>query len=156
MIPESIDLVNALVQPVKRSKRMSDCTELANEVEIDICMPEKQTKQLKVFQRRESPSAKITKSWVAERVAWNGEHEIAASSKNLNFCLDSEDQTIYVGIELGVQEVLGCLGGMGNQEEENPDIEGSLPQVNTEGPSEVFVEQELDLGSPASKDLKWA
>jgi hypothetical protein len=155
-IPKSIDLVNAPVQPVKRSKRMSDCTELANEVEIDICMPEKQTKQLKVFQRRESPSAKITKSWVAERVAWNGEHEIAASGKNLNFCLDSEDQTVYVGIELGVQEELGCLGGMGNQEEENPDIEGSLPQVNTEGPSEVLVEQELDLGSPASKDLKWA
>jgi hypothetical protein len=36
-------------------------------------MPDKQPKQMKVFQRRESPSFKTTKSWVAERVSWNGD-----------------------------------------------------------------------------------
>jgi hypothetical protein len=154
-IPESSDLDNASTPPVKRYKGMSDCIELADEGEINICMPEKQTKQMKVFQRRESPSAKVTKSWVAERVVWNGDHEIAATGKNLNVCLDSVGQTDCVDTDPGVQE-LGCLGGMGIQEEENTIIEGSISQSNTEGFPEAFEEQELDLGSPASKDLKWA
>jgi hypothetical protein len=64
-------------------------------------------------------------------------------------------QTDCVDTDPGVQE-LGCLGGMGIQEEENTIIEGSISQSNTEGFPEAFEEQELDLGSPASKDLKWA
>jgi hypothetical protein len=47
-IPESSDLDNASTPPVKRNKGMSDCIELADEGEINICMPEKQTKQMKV------------------------------------------------------------------------------------------------------------
>jgi hypothetical protein len=154
-IPESSDLDNASTLSVKRYKGMSDCIELADEGEINICMPEKQSKQMKVFQRRESPSAKVTKSWVAERVVWNGDHEFAATGKNLNECLDSVGQTACVDSDPGVQE-LGCLGGMGSQEEENTIIEGSISQCNTEDFPEAFEEQGLDLGSPASKDLKWA
>jgi hypothetical protein len=107
-IPESHDLGDAPLPPVKRSIHLSNGSESADEVGFDNSMPEKQSKQLQVFQRRESPSAKVTKSWVAERIAWNSELEVVVPGKNLNFSLDSEEQTDCVGVELGAHEELGC------------------------------------------------
>jgi hypothetical protein len=59
--------------------------------------------------------------------------------------LDPEEQTDCEGADPGDHEELGCLVGMGNQEEEIPDSSGSLYQG-------------MDLASPASKvfNLAWA
>jgi hypothetical protein len=84
------------VTPMKSSKRGSDHSDYAGDVRSDGIVPEKQAKQIKVFQRRESPLPKVTKSWVAER---------DSSSKNDSDWLDEDEE-------------LGDLGGMGNQEEE--------------------------------------
>jgi hypothetical protein len=56
---------------------------------------------MKVFQRRESPSSKTTKSWVAERVSWNGGRGCdvtteVLSGMNHNTCLDSEELTVLL------------------------------------------------------------
>jgi hypothetical protein len=157
-IPESYDLGDAPLPPVKRSKHMSVGSESADEVGSDNPMPEKQSKQLKVFQRRESPSAKVTKSWVAERVAWNSDHEEVVPGKNLNFSSDPEEQTDCEGADLGDHEELGCLVGTRNQEEEIPDSSGSLSQHNLEIITEEHADQGMDLASPASKvfNLAWA
>jgi hypothetical protein len=65
-IPESDEVLgNAILSPEKSS------SEFAGEVGIHSPTSDKQPKLLKVFQRRESPSSKTTKSWVAERVSWN-------------------------------------------------------------------------------------
>jgi hypothetical protein len=98
------------VTPVKSSKRGSDHSDYAGDVRSDGIVPEKQAKQIKVFQRRESPLPKVTKSWVAERVSWNGGRDDVvvtedSSSKNDSDWLDEDEE-------------LGDLGGMGNQEEE--------------------------------------
>jgi hypothetical protein len=62
-IPESVEgLGYETLTPVKRSKRLSDSSEHAGEVGFDGHLPVKQSKQMKVFQRRESPLSKITKS----------------------------------------------------------------------------------------------
>jgi hypothetical protein len=145
------------------SKRVSESTESADEVGLDSYTPGKQTKQMMVFQRRESPTTKITKSWVAERVSWNGGKGSDASAevvsgKNLNFNSDPEEQTDGEGADLGNKEELGCLVGMGNQEEEIPDSSGYLSQHNMEIITEELADQGMDLASPASKvfNLAWA
>jgi hypothetical protein len=62
-IPESDKaLGRAILSPVKTSQ-------FAGDMGSDSFMPDKQPKQLKIFQRRESPSSKTTRSWVAERVS---------------------------------------------------------------------------------------
>jgi hypothetical protein len=157
-IPESYDLGEAPLPSVKRSNHMSVGSESADEVGSDNSMPEKQSKQLKVFQRRESPLAKVTKSWVAERVAWNSDHEEVVPGKYLNFSSDPEEQPDCEGADLGDHEELGCLVGMGNQEEEIPDSLGSLSQHNMEIFTEEHADQGIDLVSPASKvlNLAWA
>jgi hypothetical protein len=134
-IPESDELGNSLLSPAKCSKRVSESSEFAervsessefaDEVGLDCYTPGKQTKQMKVLQRRESPTAKITKSWVAERVSWNGGKGSDASAevvsgknlnsclgKNLNFSSDLEEQTDGEGADLGNKEELGCLVGI--------------------------------------------
>jgi hypothetical protein len=67
-IPESVEgLGYETMSPVKSSKRLSEYSDYAGGF-----LPKKQTKQIKVFQRRENSLPKATKSWVAERVSWNG------------------------------------------------------------------------------------
>jgi hypothetical protein len=82
-IPES-------VPPEKSSKSDSEHSDYAGDEGSDGSVQVKQAKQIKVFQRRESSLPKVSKSWVAERVSWNG----------------------------GRDKVVGDLGGMGSQEEE--------------------------------------
>jgi hypothetical protein len=111
------------VTPVKSSKRGSDHSDYAGDVRSDGIVPEKQAKQIKVFQRRESPLPKVTKSWVAERVSWNGGRDNVvvtedSSSKNDSDWLDSEELAVNRLSSLGEDDELGDLGGMGNQEEE--------------------------------------
>ena len=92
---------------------------------------------MKVFQRRESPLSKSTKSWVAERVSWNGGGgrdvvPVDISSKNQIVCLDSKELTVNVISVLGEHEESGCLGGMVKQEEEKPGIEGFVTHFEAE------------------------
>jgi hypothetical protein len=143
---------------VKSSKRQSIYSEYAGEEGIDSHTPEMHAKQLKVFQRRESPSSKTMKSWVAERVCWNGGRGGGASSEvisgNLNTCVVFEEKTKLVGSELGDHEELGCLGGMGNQEEEISGAEGYLSQLEVEvSPGKLSpVSKKLNLVAPGGED----
>jgi hypothetical protein len=57
---------------VKRRNGLSVSSVYAGDVGSASIKPDKQPKQLMVFKRRESPAYKTTKSWVAERVSWNG------------------------------------------------------------------------------------
>jgi hypothetical protein len=61
--PESLDLGVAPSLSVKRSKHMFVGSESADEVGTDILMPEKQPKQLKVFQKSESRGEGEDKLW---------------------------------------------------------------------------------------------
>jgi hypothetical protein len=74
------------------------------------------------------------------------------AGKNHNTCLDSEELTINVCSELGEHEELGFLGGMGNQEEEIPGVEGTMSQLEVEISPEEHLVQGMDLVSLASKD----
>jgi hypothetical protein len=129
-IPES----NAIpgfdhLTPGKSFKRLSDSIECAGELGLDDHMPVNLSNQLKVFQRRVSPLSKSTKSWVAERVSWNG---------GRGFDMAQEDFP-----------ELGDLGDIRNQEEENPVVEGSMPQ------SVEHLTQGIEGVSPVSKELVW-
>jgi hypothetical protein len=128
-IPDSSDLDNASTSPVKRYKGLSDCIEPADEGEINICMPEKQSKQMQLFQRRESPLSKPTKLWVAERVSWNGGRDFDKAPEDF--------------------PVLGDLGDIRYQEEENLVAADSVPQ------SEEHHSQGIEGVSPVSKELVW-
>jgi hypothetical protein len=157
-IPETVaELGPAFSPPEKSSNRVMDHSENAGEVESHMLMPAKQSKQLKIFQRRESPS-KSTKSWVAERVSWNGSRgcdmtTIASSGKNHNSCLVSEEQSIKAFSVLGNHEEQGMLGGIGTQENETPGVEG----INYQCVGKIVTEEQLDQGlgsdSPVSRDL---
>jgi hypothetical protein len=113
----------------KSFKRSSDSIECARELGLDDHMPVNLSNQLKVFQRRVSPLSKPTKSWLAERVSWNG---------GRGFDMAPEDFS-----------ELGDLGDIRNQEEENPVVEGSMPQ------SEEHVTQGIEGVSPVSKEVVW-
>jgi hypothetical protein len=111
-----------------------------------------------VFQRRVSPSSKTTKLWVAERVSWNGSRgcdvtTIVSSGKNHNSYLEFEKQSTNAFSLLGEHEEQGMLGGMGNQENETPGVEGTNSQLV----GEFVIEEQLDQGmgsdSPVSKVL---
>jgi hypothetical protein len=78
------------------------------------------------------------------------------SGKNHDTCLDSEVQTVYVDSELGEPEELGCVGGMGNQEEESQRVGGNVSQLEMEILPEELLDQGMDLESHASKDKKLA
>ena len=109
-------------------KRLSDHPEYAGEEGIDGLLPVEQSKQLKVFHRRERPLSKVTKSWVAERVSWFGGRGCDEATKEDTVWLESEELAENGVSMLGEFEEFGSMGGTGNQEE--------------------------DLTSPASKDLK--
>jgi hypothetical protein len=129
-IPESGAVLGLDIStPVKGSKRSSDSIEYAGELGFEDYLPVNLSKQLKVFQRRESPLSKPTKSWVAERVSWDGGRDYEASKEDF--------------------PVLGDLGGIRNQVEENPDVESPLPQLE-EQPT-----QGIDEAVPISKELVW-
>jgi hypothetical protein len=159
-IPKSDEVLGyKILTLVKSSKRLSDSSEYVGELGFDGHMSVKKSKQMKVFQRRESPLSKSMKSWVAERVSWNGGRGCDVTTKDLSgknhtVCLDSEELIVNVFSVLGKHEELGFLGGMGNQEEENPGVEGTLPQFEAEIPLEEQLVQGIDLVSPISKDLK--
>jgi hypothetical protein len=79
-IPETVAMLGDVISPpVKSSNRVLEMSENAGErVKVKGTARERvrecqrmPAKQVKVFQGRESPS-KPTKSWVAERVSWNG------------------------------------------------------------------------------------
>jgi hypothetical protein len=122
-IPESDAVLgHATSLPVKSSNRLPEPSECAGEVGINSLTLDKQSKQVKVFQRRVSPSSKTTKSWVAERVSWNGSRgcdvtTIVSSGKNHNSCLDSEKQSTNAFSLLGEHEEQGMLGGYGESGE---------------------------------------
>jgi hypothetical protein len=107
-IPES-------VPPEKSSKSESEHSDYAGDVGSDGSVQVKQAKQIKVFQRRESPLPKVSKSWVAERVSWNGGRDKAVATEDSSGKYDSDwlDSSL-----LDKDEDLGDLGGMGSQEEE--------------------------------------
>jgi hypothetical protein len=134
-IPASDEVLGCSVSPGKRSKSMADLSEFADEEGNASHTPEKQAKQWKVFQRRDSPSSKTMKSWVAERVCWNDGRGGVASS----------------------EAVSGCLCGMGKQEEGRTGVEGFLSQLEVEDSPGKHLEQGMDLVSPAAKvlDLVW-
>jgi hypothetical protein len=115
--------------PTKSFKRSSDVTEYAGELGLEDYMPANLSKQMKVFQRRESPLSKPTKSWVAERVSWDGGRDFDKAME--------------------VFQVLGDLGDIGSQEEENLVVEDSMP------PSEEHQTQGIEGLSPVSKELVW-
>jgi hypothetical protein len=84
---------------------------------------------MKVFQRRESPLSKPTKSWVAERISWNGGRDFDKAPEDF--------------------PVLGDLGDIRYQEEENPVVEDFVPQ------SEEHQTQGIEGASLVSKELVW-
>jgi hypothetical protein len=130
VIPETVEGPGLeAVTPVKSSKRGLDHSDYAGDVRSDGIVPVKQAKQIKVFQRRESPLHKVTKSWVAERVSWNGGRDDVVATEDSLGKNDSDSEELAVNrfSLLGEDEELGDLGGMGNREE--------------------------DLGSPVSKTL---
>jgi hypothetical protein len=110
-IPES-------VPPEKSSKSDSEHSDYAGDVGNDDYVQEKQAKQMKVFQRRESPLPKVSKSWVAERVSWNGGGDMVVATEVSCNGLDSEELAVNRFSLLDEDEDLGDLGGMGSQEEE--------------------------------------
>jgi hypothetical protein len=158
-IPKSdVALGHAKLSPVKSSKCRSGYSEQARDEDIESFTPEKQSKQMLVFQRRESPYSKTTKSWVAERVSWNGDRGCSVPTvvKKLNSCLDSEEAPANVVSMLGENEQLGLLGGLRSQEITSPGVEGSISQHDVEISSEEQPVQGLVLASPASKVFKLA
>jgi hypothetical protein len=118
-----------ILTPGKSFKRSSNATEYAGELGLEEYMPANLSKQMKVFQRRASPLSKPTKSWVAERVSWNGGRDFDKASE--------------------VFPVLGDLGDIRYQEEENLVVEDSVPQ------SEEHQTQGIEGVSPVSKELVW-
>jgi hypothetical protein len=163
MIPESVNRGKKCGSPVKSTKRLSDYSETADEVGMDSHTPEKQSKLMKVFQRRESPSAKIMKSWVAERVSWIGGRDCVVTTevdqgKDHDICLDTEVQTVFVNSGLDDPDELGCVGGMGTQEKDRHGIEGCASQLEEELLIEELLDQGTDLEPPAVKYMKsaWA
>jgi hypothetical protein len=158
-IPESdVVLGHTKLSPVKSAKCRSGYSEQAGDEDIESFTPEKQPKQMLVFQRRESPYSKTTKSWVAERVSWNGDRGCSMPTvvKKLNSCLDSEEAPANVVSMLGENEELGLLGGLRSQEITSPGVEGSISQHDVEISSEEQPVQGLVLASPASKVYKLA
>jgi hypothetical protein len=130
-IPESVEGLGCdSLTLEKGSKRESAQTENAGEGGFDDQLPVEQSKPLKVFHRRDCPLPKVTKSWVAERVSWNGGRGCDEATKEDTVWVESEDLAANGFSVLGELEDLDSVGGMGNQEE--------------------------DLVSPASKDLKLA
>jgi hypothetical protein len=81
-IPES-------VPPEKSSKSASEHSDYAGDVGSDGTVQVKPTKQIKVFQRRESPLPKVSKSWVAERVSWNGGRDEVVATEDSSGKYDS-------------------------------------------------------------------
>jgi hypothetical protein len=161
VIPESANRGEMCLSPVRSSKRLSDTSEAADEVGLVTPTPEKQSKQMKVFFRRDSPSAKIMKSWVAERVPWNGGRDCvglteAGSGKDHDTCVDSEAQTVIINSELGEPVEIGCMGGMGNQEEERQGMEGCVSRMEEEISPEELLDQGMDLESHAAMYMKMA
>jgi hypothetical protein len=161
VIPESDNRGEVCLSPVRSSKRLSDTSEAADEVGRVTPTPENQSKQMKVFFRRDSPSAKIMKSWVAERVPWNGGRDCvglteAGSGKDQDTCVDSEAQTVNLNSELGEPEEVGCMGGMGNQEEERQGMEGCVSRMEEEISPEELLDQGLDLEPHAAMFMKMA
>jgi hypothetical protein len=159
-IPESVEVLGHVpVSPVKSGKCLPRSSEYAGDVGIDSLTPDKQSKQLKVFQRRESPSSKTTKSWVAERVSWNGGRgcdvtTVVLPGKNFNSCFDAEELPAIVSTLMGEPEESGLMGGMGNQVYETPGVEGSTSLLEVENFPEEHPVQGMGLTSPASKKLK--
>jgi hypothetical protein len=161
-IPESdVAPGHATLSPMKRYKRMSVPLEQAGDEGIDSFTPDKQPKQMLVFQRRASPSSKTTKLWVAERVSWNGDRgcnvptEVLLEKKHKS-CLVAEESPENVCSMLGEHEELDMLEGMGNQENESPGVEGSISQHEVEISSEEQPVQGMVLASPATKVFKLA
>jgi hypothetical protein len=158
-IPESdVVLGHTKLSPVKSTKCRSGYSEQAGDEDIESFTPEKQPRQMLVFQRRESPYSKTTKSWVAERVSWNGDRGCSMPTvvKKLNSCLDTEEVPANVVSMLGENEELGLLGGLRSQEITSPGVEGSISQHDVEISSEEQPVQGLELASPASKVYKLA
>jgi hypothetical protein len=148
-VPETDEVLgHAIPSPVKSSNRLLEFTECAGEGENHIVTPVKQLKQVRVFQRRESPSSKSTKSWVAERVSWNGGY-----GEDHNSSMISEKQSINASSVLGNQEEQGILGGMGIQENEIPGVEGFNPQLVGETGTEEQLDQGMGSDSPVSRDM---
>jgi hypothetical protein len=158
-IPESdAALGHATSLPVKSSNRLPEPLECAGEVGFNSLTPDKQPMQVKVFQRRVSLSSKTTKSWVAERVSWNGSRgcdvtTIVSSGKNLISYLDSEKHSSNAFSVLGEHEEQGMLGGMGNQENETPGVEGTNSQLVGKFVTEEQLDQGKGSDSPGSKVL---
>jgi hypothetical protein len=145
---------------VKSSKQLSSSSENASDLGPDVPTPVKQTKQLKVFQRKEVPLSKSTKSWVAEWVSWNDGRgcDVALEGllgKNHTVSLDFEDLSVNIFSVLGEHEESGLLGGMVNQGKENPGVEGTLPQFEAGNLSEEQLVQGTGPVSPASKEVKF-
>jgi hypothetical protein len=158
-IPESdVVLGHTKLSPVKSAKCRSGYSGQAGDEDIESFTPEKQPRQMLVFQRRESPYSKTTKSWVAERVSWNGDRGCSMPTvvKKLNSCLDTEEALANVVSMLGENEELGLLGGLRSQEITSPGVEGSISQHDVEISSEEQPVQGLLLASPASKVYKLA
>jgi hypothetical protein len=78
---------------------------------------------------------------------------VASSGKNHNSCLVSEKQSINAFSLLGELEEQGMLGGMGNQENEIPGVEGSNSQLVGEIDTEEQLDQGMGSDSPVSRDL---
>jgi hypothetical protein len=130
---------------VMSSKCLSGSSEQTGDEDSDSFMPEKLPKQWLVFQRRESPCSKTTKSWVAERVSWNGDRgpngTTEALMKKLNSGLDSEESPAFVGDMLGENEEVGLLGDLGNQGIESPGVEGPISGPSMAGVDSVVAEK---------------
>jgi hypothetical protein len=138
-IPECDEVLgHTRLSPVMSSECLSGSSEQAGDEDSDSFMPDKQPKQLLVFQRRESPCSKTTKSWVAERVSWNGDRGLL---KKLNSCLVSEESQANVGDMLGENEEVGLLGDLGNQGIEFPGVEGSTSGSSMAGVDSVVAEK---------------
>jgi hypothetical protein len=152
-IPESDEAMGqAPVSPVKRRNGLSVSSEDAGDVGIASITPDKQPKQLMVFQRRESPAYKTTKSWVAERVSWNGGGGCDAATEVIlgkNLISEMEVEEL-----MGEPEELGLMGGRGNQDIESPVVEGSTSMQEVESFPEEQAVQEMGLASPIPKKLE--
>jgi hypothetical protein len=96
-----------------------------------------------------SPSSKTTRSWVAERVSWNGCDMTTEdlSGKKFNSRLDSEELTSNVYTMLGEQEEVGLS--------ETPGVEDSICQHEVEFHTEEQSVQGVGSVSPISKELNF-
>jgi hypothetical protein len=134
------------LSPVMSSKCLSGSSEQTGDEDSDSFTPEKLAKQWLVFQRRESLCSKTTKSWVAERVSWNGDRgpngTTEALMKKLNSGLVSEESPAIVGDMLGENEEVGLLGDLGNQGIEFPGVEGPISGSSMAGVDSVVAEKQ--------------